>query len=546
MEDTVNRAAAGDRAAWEELAVRSLPLARAAARSRLRDAALAEDAVQEALLEAFLNLHKLREAEAFPGWLGRIVERQCWRQLRKLQAGTVSYEEQQARDDGAMPLPEQAVRSETAQLVRESLAALPPGQRLAAELFYLEGYSLKELSSYLDRPEAVLRKRLFDARRKLRSALPLTDAASVIQDLYGRNTRMLHIVNGDFVGDKLRKYGLEGDILVWREVYSFGPVSERLIGEGVDRKRRAAYLEKTFGIPQAEYLEGCKYQEEKLEAYREQKGQIILWFEHDLFDQAMLAALLHRLSEWPDAAEGRISLLCIGEYPGVEPFLGLGQLSSEQLGRLSGSWSQVSRRELELGRELWRAYTAATPLPMQQLLDGDLSPLPYAAAAFKAHLSRLPSMQDGLGIEQRTTLELLREFGPMSPLELFGLFGPRLHQLGSGDLQYWHILRGMLRGEAPLLQMEGESALPLYKEDSSGLERNLLKVTEQGLAALEGRFQSDAADRLRDEAAGPLLSITMDGEQEEEWLGGVRLSAGKTCWLWDLEQQRTIEMEADN
>jgi len=41
----------------------------------------------------------------------------------------------------------------------------------------------------------------------------------MINDLYEGGVSMLHIVNGDIVGDKLRKGNIRGDILVWREVY---------------------------------------------------------------------------------------------------------------------------------------------------------------------------------------------------------------------------------------------------------------------------------------------------------------------------------------
>lgn len=71
---------------------------------------------------------------------------------------------------------------------------------------------------------------------------------------------MLHIVNGDSVAEKLRQGVVQGDILVWREVYPQGPVFiDPTVGD--NRSVRAEYLEQTMGIPRSEYIEGSERQE---------------------------------------------------------------------------------------------------------------------------------------------------------------------------------------------------------------------------------------------------------------------------------------------
>ncbi len=58
--------------------------------------------------------------------------------------------------------------------------------------------------------------------------------------------------------------------------------------------------------------------------------EVVLWFEHDLFDQLNLIWLLDALAG-AGTPEQRVRLVVIGEHPEVDPFHGLGQLSPAQL-----------------------------------------------------------------------------------------------------------------------------------------------------------------------------------------------------------------------
>lgn len=78
----IEEAQLGDQNAWEQIVQHFSGMAFSVAYTRLGDWSLVEDTVQEAFAEAFSNLHKLQEAEAFPGWFKTIVERQCHRLLR--------------------------------------------------------------------------------------------------------------------------------------------------------------------------------------------------------------------------------------------------------------------------------------------------------------------------------------------------------------------------------------------------------------------------------------------------------------------------------
>jgi len=78
----VERARAGDRAAFEALVRLRVDAVYRTAYSILGNAADAQDATQEALIDAWRGLPRLREIERFDAWLGRIVTNSCRMSLR--------------------------------------------------------------------------------------------------------------------------------------------------------------------------------------------------------------------------------------------------------------------------------------------------------------------------------------------------------------------------------------------------------------------------------------------------------------------------------
>ncbi|CAH1194535.1 hypothetical protein PAECIP111892_01702 [Paenibacillus auburnensis] len=516
----------GDTEAFGQLMAHFRGMAFAVSYDMLRDVHLAEDAVQEAFIEAYTNIGKLQQPSAFPGWFKTIVVRQCQRLLRRKRQAILPLEDAMQISQESPGVAEIAERREGAQVLQQSVSSLSDKLRVPLQLFYFYGYSLQEISDYLDIPVSALKKRLFDGRRKLRGALPVIDLASMFNNLYEGGGNMLHIVNGDSVGNMLKKGIVSGDVLVWREVYSAGPNFVNPAGEA-ERMLRAQSLEQSMGIPAAEYRAACAEQEEKLRGIN-RYDEVVLWFEHDLFDQSMLAYLLHYF-KGQKLGGTKLSLLCIGEFPGIDLFHGLGQLTPAQLKTLSGTWRSIEQKELELGSELWQAYAHPDPLQMSDLLalrrqELEASALPFAYAAFQAHLSRLPSVVNGLGLVEQTTLEVVRG-GADTPMKLFRQVTDSLHVLGMGDLEYWLYLRGLVQGAQPLLMIDGTAAADNFdfRRVPDFLNR---KVT---MTALGEQILDGAADR-----------VAVQGL--DVWYGGLHLEGHSVPWRWDSSAQMPVRM----
>ena len=83
--------------------------------------------------------------------------------------------------------------------------------------------------------------------------------------------------------------------------------------------------------------------------------EVILWFEHDLYDQLQLIQLLDWFSH-QDRAATTLSLICINSFPHIAHFTGLGELNPSQLRSLFETRHPLTQGELTLGSEAWKAF----------------------------------------------------------------------------------------------------------------------------------------------------------------------------------------------
>jgi RNA polymerase sigma factor (sigma-70 family) len=156
---------AGDRRAGERLARRWHPRLLRTAR-RLVGAELAPGAVQDCWVSILRGIGRLRDPARFAPWAFGIVRRRCADAIR-LQSAARSRDGGEPDQAQAQPaaLPDEALA------IARAMADLPPDQRLAAQLFFVEGLTLAEIAEVQQVPEGTAKSRLFHARRRLKAAL---------------------------------------------------------------------------------------------------------------------------------------------------------------------------------------------------------------------------------------------------------------------------------------------------------------------------------------------------------------------------------------
>ncbi len=161
-------ARAGDREAFAELVRRRQTYVRALLRRLSRDAALADDLSQEAFLQVWRQLHRLRAVAAFGGWLRQVVVNTWLQHVRRRDA--VSVLEPASDEFRVIGCGEgEAVDLQAA------LAALAPLARLCIVLAYHEGMSHGEIAAATSLPLGTVKSHITRGTASLRAMLAAYD-----------------------------------------------------------------------------------------------------------------------------------------------------------------------------------------------------------------------------------------------------------------------------------------------------------------------------------------------------------------------------------
>lgn len=176
--------AAGDQQAFVLLMRRHNQLLFRTARSILRDDRDAEDAVQDAYLQAYRSISQFRGDARLSTWLTRIVVNASIARARKrtrsaevvqLHPGadhTSNEDSENSMEAEASGSPEMgAMRAQARRILEQSIDALPEVFRTVFVLRAVEEMSNEEVAHSLGIPEATVRTRFFRARSQLRTAL---------------------------------------------------------------------------------------------------------------------------------------------------------------------------------------------------------------------------------------------------------------------------------------------------------------------------------------------------------------------------------------
>ena len=182
LEALIERCRGREEDAMSELVSRFRAWALDLAAALVSDVSLAEDVVQEAFTTALLRLPELRDPLAFAGWLRQIVRTHANHLMRKRREVPLAEEDSPACGSSSSADLE---RNELREYVREVVRGLPRAMRDTTELFYLEERSCAEISAMLDVPQGTVKRRLHDARERLRDTL----AGTLDADMERKNLR---------------------------------------------------------------------------------------------------------------------------------------------------------------------------------------------------------------------------------------------------------------------------------------------------------------------------------------------------------------------
>ncbi|MEE8586390.1 MAG: DUF1835 domain-containing protein [Acidobacteriota bacterium] len=327
--------------------------------------------------------------------------------------------------------------------------------------------------------------------------------------------KLMHVMNGDASADRLREGGAEGEILAYPELYHEGPAPAGLEGEEW-RKIRARHFARRGWAGYEEFVERQRQLDERLESFSS-FDEIILWFEHDLYDQLLLIRHLDWFSK-QDLKNTRLSLICIDRFPGHQPFHGLGQLSPEEHASLLGRQRPVSHSQLDLGSRAWQAFRSDDPVRLKRIIQAEAPCLPFLAAALLRHLQEFPATLDGLSRNQRQILQALRP-GAATPIRIFQACCGMEESPYLGDSTFFSYLDDLATATHPALAAPQGQSLKSCRHANREFLEQPLELTRHGQDLLDSR--ADA--------------VELNGI--DRWLGGVHLKEGGPIWRWDEKRQ---------
>ena len=173
--ELLKRAQEGDSSAFHHLVDRYAQTLFGLAFSLLRDAADAEDVVQETFLGAWKGMRSFEGRSSVKTWLIRIAVRQAVKRTRYRQRRrAVSLEDQPEALERGFPVVGTAPSAKAVDMrldILDALEALSPEHRVAVVLRELEGMTYEEIAQALDIPQGTVESRLFRARQELRERL---------------------------------------------------------------------------------------------------------------------------------------------------------------------------------------------------------------------------------------------------------------------------------------------------------------------------------------------------------------------------------------
>ena len=321
---------------------------------------------------------------------------------------------------------------------------------------------------------------------------------------------MLHITNGDSAVPGIEATGVGGDVIAWRDALHEGPVPAGLDAAGL-RAVRARFLADS-GWGDADAIEAeMRDRDARLAAALARDEVVVLWLEHDLYDQLQLIQIL-------DAIDGGTD-----EVEAILPDRFLGPMDVAELSALWAGRAPVRRDQVALAQLAWEAVRAPGPQGIEALLKTHPAALPNLGPALRRHLEELPATGDGLGRTERQALEALRG-GARTPLAVFVAAQRAEEAAFLGDTWMWARLEDLGAGDDRLVETAAGGALgPAPPQPGSdGFAAREIVLTDRGRAVLDGE-----ADRC---ALVPL----------DRWLGGIHLTGPEPAWRWDRATGRAV------
>jgi len=321
----------------------------------------------------------------------------------------------------------------------------------------------------------------------------------------------LHLRCGSDIRSRLAEAGFVGEFMEYSDPLCHGPI----IDDPAWVAQRADFVADTYGPgvgrTREQIAEGLARAEAELQVAASRYDRVVLWFEHDGYDQINLSRCLAQFAETPPR---QLEMVTLDHYPGAMRFIGLGQLPPEALRLLWDARKLVTAPQAQAGRTAWTLLRQPDPTPLAAAVAAGFPELPYLARALRRHCQEMPWIGDGLSLTQKLILEVLAEQSRTIGQVFRDLMLERDPLPFLSDLMLADFVRNMQRVSEPVFT-------GTFDDDDRRWFRERLTITPLGRAVLAGKVD--------------WLSLA----PPERWLGGVCIRGDRPCWRWDERRGTT-------
>lgn len=306
--------------------------------------------------------------------------------------------------------------------------------------------------------------------------------------------KILNIVSGDTVIKQMKEAKVFGSFLPWRDFLHEGPAPEALSLEALS-KVRARYISKQYLGDFSKVHQSFKDRDSTLKSFKKYDS-ILLWFEHDLYDQLQLIQLLNWFAKYA-SNHTKISIIKPENY--------LAKSTPQELTHfLLYNRETITHNHLITARKAWSAFTSKTPEAIYKLLYDDVEALPFLKDAINRLLEEYPNTKNGLSRTAHQALLIISK-GKNRPQDIFEEYQKSEQRIFMGDIIFWNVIKKLT--EANLLN---------YTENGQNL-----RLTSLGREVLEGKKKLFEFHKIN------------------RWIGGVHLTLNN-LWCWDIKKRKIV------
>jgi hypothetical protein len=317
---------------------------------------------------------------------------------------------------------------------------------------------------------------------------------------------ILHVTNGDAAVAALRAGDITGRMLPWRDVLHDGPVPAALTLPELSEVRARFIAGQGWGDAD-EIAASFRERDTTLASFGDH-DEVVLWFEHDLYDQLHLIQVLDFFRTRPLGGT-RLSMVGASEY--------LGPAAPDRIAQLFRERQPVTPEQIAAGTAAWDAFRSPDPRGIEEVIAGDTGALPHLAAALRRHTRQFPSVHNGLSLSEQYALEAIDGGAATVKDAYVAAHHGREDPIWMGDSTFIAQLAGLARGPHPLVTWADGAPItrPECADAPGDFIHRTVALTEAGRDVMLGR-----ADRIR------LNGI-------DRWLGGAHLHGDDAAWRWD-------------